>query len=435
MDIELLSKMVKELILDRDEVALPGVGSFVAEMVPAYFSDKGYTINPPYKRLSFRHKDSSQDTSLIDLYASGNNIDKETATRIVSDFLLELKKNLETRKSIALPGLGKLRATRENHFFFIADEDLDIYPEGFGLEPISLKTHQESEEEVSESIRKLSEILGTEQDGEDAADGTSETSAKTGFSEESSAVADAVTGLAAGKVDGQAEGIAPEVAVAAAVAASEAGQSPEGAESADTSTENPAEAGEKGNSGDETSSGRSSDMESGNAPEMVNPGEAADGTADGSADGIADGNSNEATENMAGNASEGAADKTADEGADENSVGTVSGDAIKSPDDAADGSSQDTGYRSGNGNAAATEASAVASAEKISNGRENLQPYERKRSGLNKRLRLCFEILVIIAIIAIVAFAAFLILAQTAPDFIDSILYSPEELEIIRYKL
>ena len=38
--------MVKEVILDRDRVVLPGLGTFVAEMVPASFSDKGYTINP-----------------------------------------------------------------------------------------------------------------------------------------------------------------------------------------------------------------------------------------------------------------------------------------------------------------------------------------------------------------------------------------------------
>ena len=47
MDIDLLSKIVKELILDNDEVALPGIGSFIAEIVPSVFSDKGYTINPP----------------------------------------------------------------------------------------------------------------------------------------------------------------------------------------------------------------------------------------------------------------------------------------------------------------------------------------------------------------------------------------------------
>ncbi len=163
MDIDLLSKMVKELILDNDEVSLPGVGSFVAELVPSSFSDKGYTINPPYKRLSFRKKADASDNVLIDFYAKSNNVDKETASKIVVDFLSEMQKVLELRKSIVFPGLGKLRATKENIFFFVADEDLDIYPEGFGLEPISLKTHEETPAEVSATIAALQDILNPEE--------------------------------------------------------------------------------------------------------------------------------------------------------------------------------------------------------------------------------------------------------------------------------
>lgn len=163
MDIDLLSKMVKELILDNDEVSLPGVGSFVAELVPSSFSDKGYTINPPYKRLSFRKKADVSDNVLIDFYAKSNNVDRETASKIVIDFLSEMQKVLELRKSIVFPGLGKLRATKENIFFFVADEDLDIYPEGFGLEPISLKTHEETPAEVSATIAALQDILNPEE--------------------------------------------------------------------------------------------------------------------------------------------------------------------------------------------------------------------------------------------------------------------------------
>lgn len=163
MDIDLLSKMVKELILDKDEVSLPGVGTFVAEMVPSVFSDKGYTINPPYKRLSFRQKGTGDDSRLIDFYAKCNNLDIETASRIIREFLHEMRHVLETRKSIVFPGLGKLRATRENYFFFVADEDLDIYPEGFGLEPISLKTHEETPAEVSATMAALRGILNPEE--------------------------------------------------------------------------------------------------------------------------------------------------------------------------------------------------------------------------------------------------------------------------------
>lgn len=159
MDIDLLSKMVKELILDNDEVALPGVGTFVAEMVPSSFSDRGYTIHPPYRRLYFRQRVDETNTALVDFYAASNSVDASQAQRIVSDFLLEMRDLLKQKKTIVFPGLGRLRATRENNFFFVADEDLDIYPAGYGLEPISLKTHQETPEEVSSVVEQLRAIL------------------------------------------------------------------------------------------------------------------------------------------------------------------------------------------------------------------------------------------------------------------------------------
>lgn len=172
-----MSKIVKELILDNDEVTLPGVGSFVAELVPSVFSDKGYTINPPYKRLSFRQKEADDGKLLINFYAKCNNLDMETASKIMHEFLKEMRHILEVKKTILFPGLGKLRATRENCFFFVADEDLDIYPEGFGLEPISLKTHEETPAEVSVTMAALRSILGGEDETEEKvgrvnADGT-----------------------------------------------------------------------------------------------------------------------------------------------------------------------------------------------------------------------------------------------------------------------
>ena len=159
MDIDLLSKMVKELILDNDRVVLPGLGSFVAEIVPSSFSDKGYTINPPYRRLYFRSK-PDQGSELAELYASGNQIDPAVAAKIIGDFVAELKSVLHSKKVVVFPGLGRLRATKENNIFFIADADLDIYPAGFGLEPISLKTHQETPEEVSAAVVGLKSLLG-----------------------------------------------------------------------------------------------------------------------------------------------------------------------------------------------------------------------------------------------------------------------------------
>ena len=163
MDIDLFSNIVKDLILDNDEVTLPGLGTFVSELMPSSFSDKGYTINPPYRRLSFRQRWKEDDNLLVDFYSETNGIEKSQAAEIVGEFVSGLKETLQSKKLIVLPGLGRLRATKENAFFFIADEDLDIYPGGFGLEPVSLKTHEETSEEVTAVVKELQEALSEDE--------------------------------------------------------------------------------------------------------------------------------------------------------------------------------------------------------------------------------------------------------------------------------
>ncbi|MCR4860617.1 MAG: hypothetical protein K5910_08145 [Bacteroidales bacterium] len=140
MDIDLLSRMIGKLIVDHDQVGLPGVGTFVAEMVPASFSDKGFTINPPYRRLSF-YPTRQEETLLVDFYAESNNLPVDTARTYLTQYLSEMKAVLQERKAITLPGLGRLRATRENTLFFVPEEGLDIFPAGIGLRPVSLKSH------------------------------------------------------------------------------------------------------------------------------------------------------------------------------------------------------------------------------------------------------------------------------------------------------
>ena len=103
MDVELLSRIIRELIIDHDEVALPQVGTFVAEIVPASFSDRGYTVNPPYRRLSFVQRPGS-DTLLVDFYAKTNGMDLCMAESYLGDFLSELRKVLEERKVSGPPG-------------------------------------------------------------------------------------------------------------------------------------------------------------------------------------------------------------------------------------------------------------------------------------------------------------------------------------------
>lgn len=173
MDVRLLSGMIGELMLDADSLGLPGLGTFVAEDMPASFSDKGYTVNPPYRRLSFTSS-QSDDGQLAALYAASNEgLSLADASSIISSFCSSLSEELKSRKSIDFPGLGRLRSTREGQLFFVPDADLDISPDACGLDAVSLKTHALSAAELPEvapdlirkkaqqSEEKLSEPLQT----------------------------------------------------------------------------------------------------------------------------------------------------------------------------------------------------------------------------------------------------------------------------------
>lgn len=387
MDIDLLSKIVKELILDNDEVALPGIGSFIAEIVPSVFSDKGYTINPPYRRLSFRQKGSGDENMVIDFYARCNNIDTPTASRIIREFLEEMRHVLETKKSIVFPGLGKLRATKENYFFFVADEDLDIYPEGFGLEPISLKTHEETPAEVSATMAALRSILNPEE-----AETVTEETAKAEEAEESTA---------APAEDNAKEAVANQEE--AKVNATDAKMEEDGtnASEAETPTTDIEEAAPAEANTEEVEVNVNEPVtEEVNEPAEVNaPAEPTEDNAMPSGDNPVNVN------DLAANA------KTVDNAG-------PAGNAEPEPAEV-----PMTDNKSGATVPAITATSTATTATTV-------QATSQKPAG-SKTWQVIKWTVIILVILAVTALLTFIILAHIAPDFIDTILYTPEELEIL----
>jgi len=360
MDIDLLSKIVKELILDNDEVALPGIGSFIAEIVPSVFSDKGYTINPPYRRLSFRQKGSGDENMVIDFYARCNNIDTPTASRIIREFLEEMRRVLETKKSIVFPGLGKLRATKENYFFFVADEDLDIYPEGFGLEPISLKTHEETPAEVSATMAALRSILNPEEEIEEA-NKPAETAEATNAEEATTAPAE----------------VNAEVAETQTTDTEEAAPTETNTEEVEVNVNEPAEVNVPAEQTEDNAT------PAGDNPVNVN--------------------------DLAANAETAVNAETAENTEPEQAE-------VPMTDNKAGATVPATTSTSTATIATATTATATTTSQKPAG---------------SKTWQVIKWTVIILVILAVTALLTFIILAHIAPDFIDTILYTPEELEIL----
>ena len=457
MDIDLLAKMIRDVVLEKDEVALPGLGVFVAEFVPASFSDKGFTINPPYKRLTFRQEVNAGDDTLIRMYAEANNIGEDAAARIVNDFLSGLKDILMVRKAVVFPELGKLRATRENNFFFIADENLDIYPEGFGLEPVSLKTHQEAVSEVAETIAGLRSILEPE------------TASGTDIASESETPPASETVLEADSAPESENAAEPEAepVVGAAAASGIALQT--------ESEDEPMEVAEEGVSGDDAEGESVVETGSEAAEEAVEDaaGESAEEAAEQAAVEAEDSCAECDAEQSGTNAEDTMeiAEETAEESAEESAAETESEPAEETAA-AEEESAEEPAEEPAAEAAAATsgpekdndfgiippldiqieetdpdaEAAPLADADLALHPGQDSEPVSQEflseilviednanEPSRSSRFWKTFRVIAVtLAVLAILALAAFIILSRVAPDFIDRILYSPEELDIVR---
>ena len=148
MDISLFSKCIKDLIVENDEVDVPYLGTFKAEMMPATYSDRQTTIHPPYRKISF-HKGEvtlAQGRPLLDKVRRMLGVSLDQAGVELGWCLSRLSSELEGSKTCRLPGLGVMRANARNEFFFVPDDDLDIWPDGVGFEAIAIKVSEKKDE-------------------------------------------------------------------------------------------------------------------------------------------------------------------------------------------------------------------------------------------------------------------------------------------------
>lgn len=139
MDLNTLSRLLKELILTHDRVSLPGMGSFMAELAPSVFSDRALVIHPPFRRLLFRTSEAWNDELLENLYAQEMKIDLLDAKGRIQSFLNSFKNELNSKKILIIPDFGTMKATDQNDYFFVAEKELFIYPDAYGLKPINVK--------------------------------------------------------------------------------------------------------------------------------------------------------------------------------------------------------------------------------------------------------------------------------------------------------
>lgn len=139
MDINLLSKLIKESLFDQDRVVISGIGYFTTEQIAAKFSEDGKSILPPHLKISFIFDKTISDDHLKKLYIHKADAKSEEAAAQWESFMEEFKENLKKDGKIEIPQIGELFYNGNNTLEFSTHDNGSLFQTVYGLEQIPIK--------------------------------------------------------------------------------------------------------------------------------------------------------------------------------------------------------------------------------------------------------------------------------------------------------
>lgn len=138
MNLAVISVLLQELLLENERITLPGVGTFSLEEVPASFLEESNIMLPPTKKIVFDNLQNKNDGLLENAYARKTGLILEDSKRDLLFLSKKVKEAIANNLKVVIPGFGTL-FNNNGEISFDKDKDLDISPESFGLEAITIE--------------------------------------------------------------------------------------------------------------------------------------------------------------------------------------------------------------------------------------------------------------------------------------------------------
>lgn len=152
MDLNLVSQILKKIILERGKVSLPMMGSLEAEDVPAGFAQGGSIITPPSKKIVFNSFDVTNDGLLENEYAVATGETLDESKKEVAEFINSVKTSLIDESNFLIPGLGKIVFGEDFKYSFDEEESLNLSPDSFGLGSFEVEKNNDNAAESAPEI-------------------------------------------------------------------------------------------------------------------------------------------------------------------------------------------------------------------------------------------------------------------------------------------
>ncbi|MBR5857230.1 MAG: hypothetical protein IKY70_08140 [Bacteroidales bacterium] len=170
-----LSDILSNVLLERNSVTLPSMGTFVIEQIPSQIVNEGNTITPPSCRVVFDSSVIGHNESvdvILNKYMALEKVVDGNGSRDGSQLMDEVEKELMTlikdikmklldASFVEFPGFGVIRFSEESHFVFEPDPQFDPAAEYYGLEPLPLKMVGEvsGEDAVKVSVEEAGDVV------------------------------------------------------------------------------------------------------------------------------------------------------------------------------------------------------------------------------------------------------------------------------------
>lgn len=156
MNVELLSKVFREVIMRYGELILPFMGSVELIDVPANFSEDGMVVCPPSKRLSFNNFNLNSNNNLAEVYSSFANLPLLEARAEVASQVEQIRKLLAEKGSFSIDGFATLSYSASNGYSVEADPSFELSTDTYGLDKIEFERQQRGGAEPMQEQEKNS---------------------------------------------------------------------------------------------------------------------------------------------------------------------------------------------------------------------------------------------------------------------------------------
>lgn len=150
---EVIEKIIANLLFEKEFVIVPGFGAFVTHNFSSEVNNATYLFRPPSKRISFRQEIKEGDEALIAEVSSQCKVLRSEAIAMIRSAVSAWKKEINRGEKLFLPSLGRFYRGDEGSILFTPNLEVNYSRESFGL-PIFRTPGAFKEMNVTQSVQK-----------------------------------------------------------------------------------------------------------------------------------------------------------------------------------------------------------------------------------------------------------------------------------------